>query len=145
LNYVIREGSPRVLPFNLSGVLRISSIQDGSGKQLAFIQEDRKLDSDPWVILNEPANPGERYKIKISYSEDSTYESRIVHDRGGSQYFISTRNLWYPSFGRFNDRTQYEINVRSPKGLKLVASARIKSCWIHIAASWPKSTSNPFY
>ncbi len=126
MDYIVREGSPRVLPFNLAGVLRISSIQDGPGHQLAFIQEDRKLDSDPWVILNEPASPGERYKIKISYSEDSTYESRIVHDRGGSQYFVATRNLWYPSFGRFNDRTQYEINVRSPKGLKLVASGSQK-------------------
>jgi hypothetical protein len=128
LDYVVRESSPRVLPFNLSGVLRISSIEDGSGNQLTYIQEDRKRDNDPWVILAAPANPGKRYKIKIRYKEDSTYESRIVHDHGGSQYLVASRDLWYPSFGRFDDRTQYEINVRSPKAFKMVASgAQTKS------------------
>jgi hypothetical protein len=122
LNYVVGEGSPRVLPFNLSGVLRISSIEDGAGNKLEFIQEKRNFDNDPWVILAEPAQSGDNHKIKISYSEDSTYESRIVNDRGGRQYFLASRDSWYPSFGRFDDRTNYEINVRSPKELKLVAS-----------------------
>ncbi len=128
LDYVVREGSPRVLPFNLSGVLRISSIEDGSGNKLAYIQEDRKRDSDPWVILSKPADPGEKNRIKISYREDSTYESRIVYDRGGSQFFVASRHLWYPSFGRLDDRTQYEITIRSSKDLKIVASgAHMKS------------------
>jgi hypothetical protein len=128
LEYTVREGSPRVLPFNLSGVLRISSIADGASHNLEFIQEDRKRDNDPWVILAEPANPGEDYKMTVRYKEDSTYESRIVYDRGGSQFFVASRHLWYPSFGRFDDRTQYEINVRSPRNLEMVASgAPVKS------------------
>ena len=128
LEYTVRAGSPRVLPFNLSGVLRISSIVDGAGHNLEFIQEDRKRDSDPWVILAKPANPGEKYKMTILYKEDSTYESRIVYDRGGSQFQIASPDLWYPSFGRFDDRTQYEINIRSPRNLEMVASgAPVKS------------------
>jgi len=127
LNFIIAEGSPRVLPFNLNGVLRISSIGDGADGKLAFIQEDRKLDSDPWVILPAPANPKENHKIVIRYAEDSTYESRIVDDRGGRLYFVAARDSWYPSFGRYDGRTQYEINARSPKGLKFVASGLQKS------------------
>lgn len=122
LDYVVREGTPRILPFNLNGVLRLSSMEDGAGNTLAFIQEDRKLDSDPWVILAGPAGSGGQGKIKIRYQQDSTYESGIVHDRGGRQYSVAARASWYPSFGRDDDRTQFEINVRSAKGLKFVAS-----------------------
>ena len=122
LDYTVLEGSLRVIPFNLSNVLRISSIEDGEGNALSFIQENRNLDNDPWVILEKPMQAGEKNKIKISYTEESTYESRIIHDRGGRQYFVASRDSWYPSFGRYDDRTHYEINVRSPKSFKLVAS-----------------------
>jgi len=48
MEFVIAGGTARILPFNLNGVLRISSIEDGAGNKLSFIQEDRKLDNDPW-------------------------------------------------------------------------------------------------
>jgi hypothetical protein len=58
MEYEVPRGSARVLPLALNGVLRISSIQDAQGRKLSFIQEDRKRDSDPWVVLPEPAAAG---------------------------------------------------------------------------------------
>lgn len=122
MDFSVRDGPVRVLPFNLNGVLRISSMEDGTGRKLGFIQERRNLDSDPWVILAEPAKPGEKYKLKLSYKEDSTYESRIVYDRGRGNFNIGAPSGWYPSFGMYDDRTLYEINASSPKRFAFVAT-----------------------
>jgi hypothetical protein len=85
----------RILSFNLNGILRIGSIEDESGNKLSFIQEDRDLDSDPWVILDKPVNPGEKHKIKISYKEESTRDTRIVNEQqaGGGHYFVVSQ-IW---------------------------------------------------
>jgi hypothetical protein len=123
----ISDGSVRVLPFSLNGVLRISSIEDGAGNKLSYIQEDRKLDNDPWLILPTPAKPGEKYAFKITYKEDSTRDTRIVFQRGSGLYYVTSRESWYPSFGAFDDRTQFELRARSPKRFKFVASGALVS------------------
>jgi Peptidase family M1 domain len=115
MDFQVNQGRPRLLPFNLRGVLRISSIVDGSGQKLDFIQEDRKLASDPWLILPSPAQPGKTYQVKITYQEDSTHDSRIINQRGSGLYYVTARESWFPSFGAFDDRTEYNLKVHSPK------------------------------
>jgi hypothetical protein len=117
----------RLLPFNLNGVLRISAVEDGAGNPLSVIQEDRKLDSDPWVILPEPANPGTLYKIKIAYAESSTRDSRIISQLGAGLFYVTSRESWFPSFGAFDDRTHYELRASSPKRYKFAASGSLTS------------------
>jgi hypothetical protein len=114
----------RLLPLNLQGVLRIESVTDGSGNKLDFIQEDRKLDSDPWVILPAPAKPGDRFTLKITYSEDSTSDSHIIKQRGNGLYYVTARESWYPNFGSFNDRTEFHLRITSPKKYELAATGR---------------------
>jgi hypothetical protein len=121
MEYVVAEPT-RVLSLNLNGILRISAVQDESGNKLNFIQEARDLDSDPWVILNKPANPGETYELKITYKEDSTNESRMIHEPGSGLFLVRADPSWFPSFGSFDDRTQFEIKARSPKRYQFVAS-----------------------
>jgi hypothetical protein len=89
---------------------------------LEFIQEAREIDSDPWVILGKPANPGEKLNIRISYKEYSTEDSRIIYGRGTNLYYVASRESWFPSLGAYDDRTLIEIRARSPKNLKFVAS-----------------------
>lgn len=124
MEFEVPGGSPRLLPLNLRGVLRIGSVQDASGKKLAFIQEDRKLDSDPWLILPEPATAGKVYNVKIDYEEDSNRDSRIIHQLGSGLFYVTSRESWYPSFGAFDDRAQYTLRFRSPKKFTLVATGR---------------------
>ena len=103
-------------------------MEDGEGKKLTYIQEDRKLDSDLWLILPAPAKPGTPYKVKIAYEEDSTHDSRIIDQQGSGLYFVGSRSSWYPSFGAFDDRTDFTLDVHSPKKYTLVATgARQKS------------------
>jgi len=125
LEYAVPGGSARLLPLKLRGVLRISSIADGVGKQLAFIQEDRNLDNDPWALLAEPAAADKTYTMKVDYTEDSTHESRIIFQRGSGLYYVTSRESWYPSFGAFDDRTLFTLHLRSPKKYKLIATGRL--------------------
>lgn len=125
LEIEVPGGGARLLPLNLRGVLRISDIQDAEGKKVAFIQEDRKLDNDPWLVLPAPATAGQVYKIRIAYAEDSTHDSRIVHQMGSGLYYVTARESWFPSFGAFDDRTQYFLRIRSPKKFTLVATGRV--------------------
>ena len=121
----VAGGTPRVLPLRLEGVLRIASLQDAQGKKVAFIQEPRDADSDPWVILPEPAAAGKTYKLKIEYQEDSTHDSRIVFQRGSGLYYVTARESWFPSFGSFDDRTHYSLHFLSPKKFQFVGTGRL--------------------
>jgi len=125
LEYEVPGGTPRLLPLKLRGVLRISSVADGSGEKVAFIQEDRNLDSDPWVVLAEAPAADKSYTLKIAYSEDSTHDSRIIFQQGAGLYYVTSRESWFPSFGAFDDRTMFKLHFRSPKRFKFVATGRL--------------------
>ncbi len=115
----------RLLPLNLQGVLRIQSVTDGAGNKLNFIQEDRKLDSDPWVILPAPAKPKDPFTLKITCAEDSTSDSHIIKQRGDGLYFVTSRESWYPNFGNMDDRTEFHLRITSPEKYKLAATGRL--------------------
>jgi hypothetical protein len=125
LEYEVPAGSPRLLPLKLRGVLRVSGITDAGGKKMAFIQEDRNLDNDPWVVLPEPPAADKAYGLKIDYSEDSTHDSRIIFQQGSGLYYVTSRESWFPSFGAFDDRTMFTLHFRSPKKYKFVATGRL--------------------
>ncbi|MBI1750903.1 MAG: hypothetical protein HY234_11465 [Acidobacteria bacterium] len=118
-------GPVRLLSLNLEGVLRIASVSDAAGNKLAFIQEARELDSDPWIILPEPTVPGRAYKLQIVYQEDATRDSRIIHQQGSGLYYVTARESWFPSFGAFDDRTRYTLRFRSPKKFSLLGTGHL--------------------
>jgi hypothetical protein len=126
MEYTVANPS-RVIPFNLNGVMRVSSLEDGAGNKLSFIQEPRNLDSDPWLILSEPAKPGEKYKLKMVYVEDSTRDNKIVNQDTPGLFFVGSRSSWFPSFGATDDRTFFEINASSPSRYEFVASGTLIS------------------
>ena len=125
MDFEVPGGTARVLPLSLEGVLRISSVQDGQGARISFIQEPRELDSEPWIVLPEPAAPGKKYKLKIAYAEESTRDSRIVHQQGSGLFYVTARESWFPSFGAFDDWTHFNLHFVSPKRYKFVATGRL--------------------
>ena len=122
LNFQVPSGTPRVLPVNLEGVLRVSTVTDDAGKPWKFIQEDRNRDSDLWVILPEPAEAARSYRMKVTYAEDSTRDSRIIDQLGSGLYFVKARESWFPNLGSFDDRTHFVLHFSSPKKFKFVAT-----------------------
>jgi hypothetical protein len=132
MKFEVTAEAPRVLPLNLEGVLRISAVTDESGAKLAFIQEDRKLDSDPWIILPKAAETGRSYTVKIAYEEDSNRDTRVIFEKGSGLYYVTDRESWYPSFGAFDDRVRFHLKFSSPKKFKFIATgtaARVEQSW----------------
>ncbi|MGH9438843.1 MAG: M1 family aminopeptidase, partial [Terriglobia bacterium] len=125
MEFTVPAGAPRVLPFDLAGVLRISAVTDGAAKPLGFIQEPRDADSDPWLILPSPAVQGITYTAQIAYQEDSTRDSRVIDKQGNGLFFVGARTSWFPSFRPFDDRTNFRLQFTSPKNYQFIATGRL--------------------
>lgn len=110
----------RVVPFNLFGSLRVTSVQDAEGNNLDFIQESKDEDSDFGVILAKPLELGQTHQLVISYDGDG-----VLQDSGGGNFILTQRSIWYPAnantlFGE--DRAIYNMTFRYPKQYMFVGT-----------------------
>jgi hypothetical protein len=110
----------RVIPFNLYGSLRVTSVQDAEGANLNFIQESKDEDSDFGVILAKPLEAGQTHQLVISYDGDGA-----LRDSGGGNFILTQRSTWYPAnantlFGE--DRALYNMTFRYPKQYMFVGT-----------------------
>ena len=110
----------RVIPFNLFGSLRVTSVQDADGTNLNFIQESKDEDSDFGVILAKPLEAGQTHQLVISYDGDGA-----LRDSGGGNFILTQRSTWYPAnantlFGE--DRALYNMTFRYPKQFMFVGT-----------------------
>lgn len=109
-----------MLPFNLFPRLRMRKVADGQGRELSFIQEDREEDADFAVILAEGLKKGQEYTLTFEYGGDDA-----VVDSGGGNYTLAARLTWYPNpSSSFDDRATYELTLKTPKGLTMVATGQ---------------------
>ncbi len=110
----------RVIPFNLYGTLRVTSVQDAEGNNLSFIQESKDEDSDFGVILAKSLEAGQTHQLVISYDGDGA-----LRDSGGGNFILIPRSTWYP--GNANtlfaeDRAIFNMTFRYPKQYTFVGT-----------------------
>src|SRR5882757_4757351 len=82
----------RVLKFGLLPTLRVTRVSDENGKDLHFIQENRKEDGSFYAILDEALPVGKDHTITIEYAGD-----KVLYDPGGGSYYVGARESWYPN------------------------------------------------
>ncbi len=82
----------RVLKFGLLATLRVTRVTDENGKELHFIQEDRKADGSFYAILDAAVPMGTTHSITIEYSGD-----KVLNNAGGGSYYVGARESWYPN------------------------------------------------
>ncbi len=114
------EGT-RVLPFSLYPTLRMRKVSDSQGQELQFIQEKKEEDADLFVILPEGLKKGQEYTLTFEYGGDDA-----IFDSGGGNFSLVARDNWFPSNG-FGDRATYEMTLRNPKDLLMVATGQLVS------------------
>ncbi|HKG60390.1 MAG TPA: carboxypeptidase regulatory-like domain-containing protein [Pyrinomonadaceae bacterium] len=115
----LRAGT-RVVPFELYGSLRVKSVQDSTGTDLGFVQEDKNEDSDFGVIMAKPLEANQTIQIAIQYEGDEA-----LRDSGGGNFILIPRSTWYP--GNANalfaeDRATFDMTFRFPKSLTFVGT-----------------------
>ncbi len=119
----------RVVPFDLFHTLRVRNVLDGEDKALDFVQENKDEDADFSVILARPLNKGERLTLTTVYAGKDA-----VIDAGSGDYFPVARDDWYPNT-TFGDYATYELTLRVPKQLTLVATGIPQRAYVEGAES----------
>src|SRR5512146_1220255 len=115
--FLSRVNGLRVVPLDLFPTLRVQSATDGAGQPLAFIQEDKNLDPQYFVILPKAVAAGESFVIKTAYNGKDA-----VRSEGVGNYYPIARMDWYPSSGRVDDYAVYDLRFAIPKGMTMVAT-----------------------
>ncbi len=118
----LRDGE-RVVNFELAPTVRVSKVAM-NGKDLPFIQEDRKHDASFWVIFPEPLAAGKSYAIAVSYEGD-----KVVRKAGGGNFWVGSRESWYPNVNSFLDRARFDLTFHYPKRYTLIAVGKVEKEW----------------
>jgi hypothetical protein len=111
----------RVLKFQLLPNLRVLRVSDGNGKDLHFIQEDRRQDGSFYVVLDEAAETGSEHTITAEYAGD-----KVVYDAGTGSYYIGARESWYPNLNGFGEKALYDLTFKVPKGNVVISVGNLE-------------------
>jgi hypothetical protein len=108
----LRAGT-RVVPFELYGPLRVKSVQDSTGAELSYVQEDKNEDADFAAIMTKPLEAGQTVQLAIQYEGDEA-----LRDSGGGNFILVPRSTWYPANANVlfaEDRATFDMTFRFPK------------------------------
>jgi Peptidase family M1 domain len=118
-----RDGE-RILPLQLSSMLRVESVADASGHALEFFQSDptrrqeiATLGNDAlFVILNDPPHASDSVRLRV------TYQGRVIADAGNGVFFVGERGSWYPHGVGGTQFSTFDMHFRWPHQWQLVAT-----------------------
>src|SRR5258706_5918443 len=112
----------RVLKFGLLPTLRVTRVTDENGKDLHFIQENRKEDGSFYAILGEAPPVGIDHVITIEYAGD-----KVLYDAGGGSYYVGARESWYPNLNGFGEKALYDLTFKVPKNNVVISVGKQQS------------------
>ncbi|MBZ5701903.1 MAG: hypothetical protein LAN84_08645 [Acidobacteriia bacterium] len=118
------RGGERLLAFELSRELAAESVRGGGGEELAFFQNEglnkqersRRGNDVLYVALPRAARRGEEFTLRVRY------RGRVISDAGNGVLFVGERGSWYPHLGAADSFAEYELTLRWPRRLRLVAT-----------------------
>jgi hypothetical protein len=111
----------RVLKFGLLATLRVTRVSDENGKDLHFIQENRKEDGSFYAILDEAPPLGKDHTITVEYAGD-----KVVYDAGGGSFYVGARESWYPNLNGFGEKVLYDLTFKVPKNNVVISVGKLQ-------------------
>ena len=94
------------------------------GRDVAFVQEDRRLDGSFYVIMPQPMPRGAGQELTVEYQGD-----KVVYNAGGGNFSVGARTSWYPSLNAFRDHSLYDLVFKVPKDYTLVSVGKLVKEW----------------
>jgi hypothetical protein len=124
INIRADSGGDRLLNFALSRSLNVESITDADGHPLEFFQNqgltprERSVrgDDNIYVVLPEPARARSEFSLRFRY------RGNIIDNAGNDVLFVGARESWYPHLGDSADFAMYDLAMRWPRKLQLIAT-----------------------
>jgi hypothetical protein len=114
----------RGLIFQMARALTVESVSGEHGEPLTFFQNEGMNLQDRlshgtdylYVILPSPPDKGSEFTLHFRY------RGRVIENAGNGVLFVDARESWYPHFGDAADFANYDLTLRWPRKLKLVAT-----------------------
>ena len=114
----------RLLAFQLSRALHADAVTEAQGKPLAYFQNEgmnlqqRSVRGNDYiqVVLPQPAQKGQEFTFRFHY------RGNVIENAGNGVLFVGARESWYPHLGDQADFASYDLTMRWPRHLKLVAT-----------------------
>jgi hypothetical protein len=111
----------RVLKFGLLPNLRVLRVNDENGKDLHFIQEDRKQDGSFYAVLDETPAVGQEHSITVEYAGD-----KVLYEAGDGSYYIGARDSWYPNLNGFGEKALYDLTFKVPRPNVVISVGKLQ-------------------
>lgn len=117
-------GGERFLTFQLSRALHTDAVSDEQGNSLEFFQnegltpQERSLRGNDYihVVLPQPSRQGQQFTVHFHY------KGNVIENAGNGVLFVGARESWYPHLGDEAEFAAYDLTIRWPRHLKLVAT-----------------------
>lgn len=118
------KGTESILFIQLARVLKVESISLASGEPLTFFQNEglteqelrSRGDDTLCVFLPAAPRPGDTFTLRFRY------RGNVIVNLGNDILFVNARESWYPHFGDTSQFAFYNLAIRWPKRLRLVAT-----------------------
>ena len=118
------SGTERALVFQLSHALEVDKVFDESNRSLTFFQnqgltlQERNAHGNNAlsVILPDAPVRGQEFTLHMHY------RGNVIEDAGNGVLFVGARESWYPRLGDAADFASYDLRMRWPRRLRLVAT-----------------------
>src|SRR5262249_3673079 len=114
----------RVLVFQLERSLGLESVTGDRGEPLTFFQnegmnlQERNTRGNDYlyVVLPWPSARGAEFTLHFHY------RGNVIEDAGNGVLFVGARESWYPHLGDAAEFAAYELTMRWPRKLRLLAT-----------------------
>jgi hypothetical protein len=114
----------RILVFQLARSLNVDAITGERGEPLTYFQnegmnlQDRTTHGSDYlyVVLPAPSEAGAEFTLHFHY------RGNVIENAGNGVLFVDARESWYPHFGGTADFASYDLTMRWPRKLRLIAT-----------------------
>ncbi len=117
-------GTERVLAFQLSRALTIDSVTGEQGESLPYFQnegmnlQERSARGNDYLDVVLPQTPTRNLEFTLHFH----YRGNVIQDAGNGVLFVGARESWYPHLGDSAEFSSYDILLRWPRKLRLIAT-----------------------
>jgi hypothetical protein len=117
-------GGERLLPFALARSLLIDSVTDEQGAPVSFFQNEglsalarNDTGSDVvYVVMSRAVPAGQHFRLGFRY------RGNVIEEAGNGVLVVQARDSWYPHLGDNADFADYQLTMRWPRKMQLVAT-----------------------
>ena len=124
IRFRAESSGERLLVFQLSRMLNVAEVTTDNGQPLVFFQNEglnlreRSTRGNDRLYVMLPDAPRQGTELSLRFR----YQGNVIEDAGNGVLFVGARESWYPHLGAAADFSDYDLTLRWPRHLRIVAT-----------------------